>query len=806
MSSVISNPLSVLSPITSLQTNGFSNLDLGQMTGAKSGYVAGIAPGTEAQLAASQNAYNQNLVNQNALAGQLQAQAQGAGPNPAQAMLNNATNQNIQQNAGFLASQKGINPAAAIRQAGQNQANMSAQAAGQGAAMQAQQQINAQNALSNLYGQVGSQALNQQNIAQQGYYAPQSINAGISTSNAKTNAGILGGLLGAGGTAMAMAHGGVVKENYADGGMIGSMDPSVSAQQFFNQQVNAPIENMKIPMGSPKQASQQGGRLMAGGPMDAINAGAVVPTMVVSSGGKVPGRAEVKGDSLKNDVVNAKLSPGEIVIPRSIAMSENPGDAAKKFVEQELSKHKNANSTHNYADGGEVETPYYLKPAVDENLYYLKPNEDVAKEAEIQTSPAQVMPQQPQQSQSIPTGALQKSGLENGSMAIKQPTTEDYLNPEYMNKFMMEGMNLQQKGLTNEAAAQGTLSREQADILNRQRQQIQKDHDVFEGNRQQLQSDINQTAEDYRNMKIDPKRYFSSMDTPKKFTTALGMIMGGLGAGLTGGQNQVMSYIDKQIDRDIESQKADMGKTQNLMSYNMAKLRNEQDAYAMTKAMHLQAFQNEIQASMAKNQNPIIQARLQQALAPIEIQKAQLMQNTALRKAMLSTQPGQAGGESDQSEKLMNYLRVTDPKRASELEERYIPGIGFGSIKVPEKVRGEVAGRHELDSGLSRLIKFSKEHQGSVDPKIMNEGKALASQVQDAYRRANGQGVFREAEADFVKGVIDDDPTKLFAKFRTIPKYKAAIEMNKNALNSTLSAYGFKPHNDLSKFEGAPVK
>lgn len=35
-------------------------------------------------------------------------------------------------------------------------------------------------------------------------------------------------------------------------------------------------------------------------------------------GGKVPGKAKVKGDSPANDTVDAKLSPGELVIPRSI--------------------------------------------------------------------------------------------------------------------------------------------------------------------------------------------------------------------------------------------------------------------------------------------------------------------------------------------------------------------------------------------------------------------------------------------------------------------------------------------------------
>jgi hypothetical protein len=49
--------------------------------------------------------------------------------------------------------------------------------------------------------------------------------------------------------------------------------------------------------------------------------------MMASKGGTVPGIAKHEGDHRANDTVPAMLSPGEIVIPRSIA--QNPGDAAQ---------------------------------------------------------------------------------------------------------------------------------------------------------------------------------------------------------------------------------------------------------------------------------------------------------------------------------------------------------------------------------------------------------------------------------------------------------------------------------------------
>lgn len=53
----------------------------------------------------------------------------------------------------------------------------------------------------------------------------------------------------------------------------------------------------------------------------------------MSPGGTVPGRAPAAGDSYANDTVPAMLSPGEIVIPRSIAQGPNAPDRAAEFVE-----------------------------------------------------------------------------------------------------------------------------------------------------------------------------------------------------------------------------------------------------------------------------------------------------------------------------------------------------------------------------------------------------------------------------------------------------------------------------------------
>ena len=65
-------------------------------------------------------------------------------------------------------------------------------------------------------------------------------------------------------------------------------------------------------------------------------------------GGKVPGQAKMSGDHYANDTVKAKLSPGEVVIPKSVMESEDPIKGAAQFVAA-LQK-KKGTSSHSSLD------------------------------------------------------------------------------------------------------------------------------------------------------------------------------------------------------------------------------------------------------------------------------------------------------------------------------------------------------------------------------------------------------------------------------------------------------------------------
>jgi hypothetical protein len=298
-------------------------------------YQANYQPVTPEQLAASQNTVNSNLGQQqqfvNALQGQngignqssvynqLQGIASGQGPNLARSTLNQATGQNIANQAALMASSRGAGANAGLmaRQAAMQGGALQQQAVGQGAMLQGQQTLGALGQM----GGLATQQVNQQGQALQGLNqyglqnqqtllgasnaanaSNQQINAGVAAQNQQTYNNIMGGIANAiGSGAMTMAGGGA-------GGAGGGM--------------------MKMP------GMAHGGEVP--GPRSAV--GRHFAMMAQGGMAVVPGQAKVSGDSLKNDTVPALLSPKEIVLPRSVTLAKDAPAKAAEFVRAILAK------------------------------------------------------------------------------------------------------------------------------------------------------------------------------------------------------------------------------------------------------------------------------------------------------------------------------------------------------------------------------------------------------------------------------------------------------------------------------------
>lgn len=306
------------------------------------------------------------IQNQSQVYNQLQDIAAGRGPNPAMAALANATGANTANQAALMAGQRGASQNAGLiaRQAANQGAANQQNAIGQGAALQAQQSMNAIGQAGQMAGQqVGQQAgalgtynqlaQNQQGIQQSALanqnnanVAMQSninnANSGVAQKNAENQndlgSGVLSTLTGGLGSIITgkKAEGGLVEapQMFANGGAptLGAL-PGGSGDDFWGTHMSGgdgviPLANYAAPVAAAPSENKDSAGRKAGMDMGSLagtaaKAGFTALTGVplpFSQGGKVP----------------SLVSPGERYLPpdevEKVAQGrKDPLEAGKKI-------------------------------------------------------------------------------------------------------------------------------------------------------------------------------------------------------------------------------------------------------------------------------------------------------------------------------------------------------------------------------------------------------------------------------------------------------------------------------------------
>lgn len=253
------------------------------------------------------------------------ALAAGQGPNPALALLQQQTGQNNAAQAALMAGQRGVsaNPALMSRQIAQQGSMNQQNAIGQGAAMQAQQQLAAMQAQAGLAGQMVGNQMGAGGMYNDAYQ--NSLNSMLGANQA-TNANNV---------ELSQARAKAKQEQYKnmfDAGMGGSM----AAAQYFGKSGGAGgggATPMPANVASTIPSFAHGGEVeKEEEQISLLDFLSQQPGMIMSKSPVVPGMPIKKGDHEDNDVVPALLSPGEIVIPRSHAADPKKAAAFARAV------------------------------------------------------------------------------------------------------------------------------------------------------------------------------------------------------------------------------------------------------------------------------------------------------------------------------------------------------------------------------------------------------------------------------------------------------------------------------------------
>ncbi len=253
---------------------------------------------------------------QQQLAAALRAQAEGKTPSLAEMQFRRGLESSQAAIQSQLASARGLSPGQAQRLAARQQAALGATGAGQAAEIRLREQMASQAALANLLAQSRQGALGGYStaaeLAQRERQLRAEIASGIQSRAQARQTAFTAGLLGA----LPFVGQGLSKAYEAYKTPTG-MDPN----QFY-ERPDVLSAFARLPASEP---SNDGG-------FSGFSTEQQQAFDKLAHGAEIPGRARYDGDTRSNDTVPAMLSPGEIVLPRTVAQSPDAPDRAKQFV------------------------------------------------------------------------------------------------------------------------------------------------------------------------------------------------------------------------------------------------------------------------------------------------------------------------------------------------------------------------------------------------------------------------------------------------------------------------------------------
>ncbi len=319
-------------------------------------------------------------------------------------------------------------------------------------------------------------------------------------------------------------------------------------------------------------------------------------------------------------------------------------------------------------------------------------------------------------------------------------------------------------GIDAEAKAQGELGKQKAAIYDKAMAAQTKAAADNEKVQNELLTEMNAVRADVKNGHLDPDRYMSSLSTGKRIATTIGLILGGIGGGMTGkGNNLALEMLNHNIDRDLEAQKSEMGNKQNLLGMLDKQYGNLQVAQNVARAVMQDRVIAELSKAESLAMDPIAKARAQQAKdAYIAQQRAALAPTAALINVQNLAKAAEADPERGQE--YIDQMQYHDPKRAAEYQQRFVPGLGFASsTEGATKIRELSTAVSGAKKSLERLSEINKIPFKSMKPEVRAEADSIAKGLVGMLRIPyTGPGALNEGEKQLLTD-ITGNPTAIFS-------------------------------------------
>lgn len=190
--------------------------------------------------------------------------------------------------------------------------------------------------------------------------------------------------------------------------------------------------------------------------------------------------------------------------------------------------------------------------------------------------------------------------------------------------------------------------------------QMQKQAQMQRDEMMKLDQENQKLGEEIRAGKIDPNHAWASKSTGAKIGSIVGILISGLGAGWTG-KNTALDILQREVDQDIDAQKANLDNKRGLLSQNMQRYGHLQQAVAATQLQMNQMLQNQISMAAARSGSKEAMANAQIAVGQLKERAMPIMMQLAAMRVQAQSL-GAGSGQGGIPEGQEPVMLLSDPK------------------------------------------------------------------------------------------------------------------------------------------------
>lgn len=304
--------------------------------------------------------------------------------------------------------------------------------------------------------------------------------------------------------------------------------------------------------------------------------------------------------------------------------------------------------------------------------------------------------------------------------------------------------------------ADATASR--APIQEKAARDLQDIERTFQSKEEEVKGDIDKFETAIRTGKVDPNRLYANMGTGQRIANAVGLILGGF----AGPNNPALKILQKEIDQDIAEQQRQLGTNKTLLEANYKKYGDLQTAKQASKMQLLQVAGLKLAAAADRSQSAAQAAQAKQG--EMAINQAMAAQGMQMANSMATSQlTGMLRGNNQEvQQQALNALEMKDPKLASELRPRYVPGMGLANTKEGAKTVNELkAAVDTAQNGIGELLKINKSPTARFNPLERAKAQTIQQSLVGLLRLPlTGPGAMNEGERKMLETLIAN-PTDL---------------------------------------------